>query len=237
MNDAPPPLDRSDPFVRWFALVLRQRRAVVVAVALLTVVAGLALTRVTIGSTVKKLFFGESPDYARYLEEAQRFGSDEHVLIGLPTEDPLDPVLLERLAALDEEVKAMESKGFAAAHSLATAQRIEGVDGNLVVREWSDGGTLAAALEDPAIEGVLIGRDKQSLSVLVELAVNPDRTAQQGLENLAALDAILDRLGLSARGTHRAGLPVLLVEMLHLAWDNLFRILPMSVVALSLIHI
>jgi len=226
------PLDRSDPFVRWFAFVLRQRRAVLLLVAVVTVASGLTLSRVTIGSTLKKLFFGESPDYARYLEQAQRFGNDEHVLLGIEVDDPLAPELLDRLASLDEEAAAIESGGFTGAHSIGVAQRIEGAEGSIVVRDWADGGTVEAALSDAGVGGVLVGRDGRSVSVLVELAVDPDRTAQQGLSNLEALDDTLDELGLAGQGVHRAGFPVLLVEMLHLAWDNLFRLLPMSVLAL-----
>ena len=229
---APSRLKHADPFVRWFAFVLRQRRAVMAFVGVVTLAAILALSRVTIGSTVKKLFFGESPDYASYLEQAERFGNDEHILLGLEVEDPLSPDLVERLADLDEEVAAIESGGFAGAHSIGTAQRIEGADGSITVREWADGGTLSTAMEDPAVGGVLVGRDGRSVSVLVELSVDPDRTAQEGLANLALLDEVLAKLKLAEQGVHRSGLPVLLVEMLHLAWDNLFRLLPMSVVAL-----
>jgi len=227
-------LDRSDPFVRWFALVLRQRRAVALLVAALTVVAGLTLTRVSIGSTLQKLFFGDSPDYARYLEQSQRFGNDEHVLIGIPVDDPLALDLLKRLATLDEAVADIETGGFTGAHSIGVAQRIEGDDGGIQVRDWSEGGTLEAALDDPGVAGVLVGRDGRSVSVLVELAVDPDRTGQEGLANLDLLDDTLAEHGFSGDHVHRAGFPVLLVEMLHLAWDNLFRLLPMSVLALLL---
>ena len=238
----PSRLQPADPFVRWFAFVLRQRRAVMVFVGVVTLAAILALSRVTIGSTIKKLFFGESPDYASYLEQAERFGNDEHILLGLEVEDPLSPGLIGRLAELDEEVAAIESGGFTGAHSIGTAQRIEGTDGSLMVRDWAEGGTLSSALADPAVGGVLVGRDGRSVSVLVELAVDPNRTAQEGLANLAALDELLAELDVAEldvadldvaeQGVHRSGLPVLLVEMLHLAWDNLFRLLPMSVVAL-----
>ena len=223
---------RPDPLVRWFSWVLAHRRAVLGGVAAITLAALLVLTRVTIGSTLKKLFFGESADYAAYLEASQRFGSDEHVLLGLEVDDPTDPELIAHLAALDRDVADID--GYRGASSVATAQRIRGGPSGLTVEPWATSWGEGGAA-DPDVAGVLVGRDQKSVSVLVELEVDPTRTAQQGLQSLQALDALLAEHGLDAPRVHRSGFPVLLVEMLHLAWDNLYRILPMSFVALLII--
>ena len=224
---------RQDPLVRWFAWVLRHRKAVLGLVAAVTVGALLVLTRVTVGSTLKKLFFGESPDYAAYIEQTRRFGSDEHVMLGLEVDDPADPALIERLARLDEE--AANLRGFSGASSVGTAQVIVGDDGVLSVLPWGEArrGDRPEARTD--VSGLLVGRDERSVSILVDLEVDPDRTAREGLDNLAGLDAALAELGLADGTVHRAGFPVLLVEMLHIAWDNLYRILPMSGMALLII--
>ncbi len=218
-----------DPLVRWFAWVLRHRVAVLVVVAVLTVVSAGILTRVTVGSTLKKLFFGESPDYAAYIESARRFGSDEHIMLGLEATDPTDPQLLAKLSALDERVA--ELPGFVGTASVATAQVIEQQNDALVVLPWAE----ASEAHRADVQGLLTGRDGSNVSVLVGLEVNPSRTAQEGLTNIQSLDEALQELGLADGTVHRSGFPVLLVEMLHLAWQNLYTILPMSAVALLVI--
>ena len=221
-----------DPLVRWFAWVLRHRKAVLALVAAVTVASGLILTRVTIGSTLKKLFFGESPDYAAYLEQSERFGSDEHVMLGLEVDDPADPALIEKLTALDDAVVGLP--GFERTASVATAQVIRGDDNGLTVVPWAEARRAGEASAEDA-GGLLVGRDGKNVAVVVGLEVNPNRTAQEGLTNLQGLDGALSELGLDTGTVHRAGFPVLLVEMLHLAWDNLYRILPLSGVMLLVI--
>ena len=215
-----------DPLVRWFTWVLAHRRQVLVVVAAVTVVSLLILTRVSIGSTLKKLFFGESADYAAYLEAADRFGNDEYILLGLDSEGAPSAALLETLTTLDERVEALD--GFTGTTSIATSQHMERVDDQLTILDW--------AAADPSskadLEGLLVGRDGTDVSVLVGLELNPDRTAQEGLRNIERLEETLSDIGISTESVHRSGFPVLMVEMLHLAWDNLFRILPMSTLAL-----
>lgn len=212
-----------DPLVGWFQLVLRHRRAVVVATALVTVLALGVLTRVTVGNTLQGIFFGDSPDYLRYVERSREFGSDEHVLVGLPAPDPTDPARIESLRRLDSF--AREHPGFTRADSLATAQRIESEDGALVV--------VPAAEHAPEPDGTLVGRDGQSLAVVVELAVDPDRTAPEGLAHLRALMEQLAAEGIDE--VHTAGFPVVLLSMLDLAWDNLYLLLPLSAAALLVV--
>ncbi len=216
----------SDPLVRWFAWVLQHRRMVLCLVGAITVAAGLVLTRVTIGSTLKKLFFGESPDYAAYVESARLFGSDEYVLLGIETDRPDDPDLLTQLADLDDRVHGLE--GFTGTASVATAQVVTSSDGGLAVLPWAE----ADAAQRDGMDGVLVGKSGANVAVLVGLELNPERTAPEGLQNIQRLEQHLEAAGLGGPGLHRAGFPMLMVEMLNLAWDNLFRILPMSTLAL-----
>lgn len=226
-------IDPNDPYVRWFRFILAHRVAVLVVVAVLSVASVGLLTRVTVGSTLQKLFFGDSPDYASYLESSQRFGNDEHVLLGFSVDDPLAPELLAQLSALDAAVGAIP--GLLRADSVATLQRVAGTDGNLTVMPWGEGATVDDALADPGVGGVFVGTDRHSVAVLVELAVDPDRTAEQGLQDIQLLDDQVNAVGLGALEVHRAGFPVLLVEMLHLAWDNLYFLLPLSMVCLLVV--
>ncbi len=212
-----------DPLVWWFRQVLRHRGLVLGLTALITVAALGCLSRVSVGNTLQGLFFGDSPDYARYLTQVERFGSDEHILVGLPAPDPADPGLHARLGAIDDFARA--HPGFARADSLATAQRLATEDGALVVHPATEGPVEA--------DGRLVGRDGQSVALVVELAVDPGRKAAQGLANIADLERALAAQGLD--GGHLAGFPVLMVSMLDLAWDNLALLLPLSAAALLLV--
>ncbi len=224
-----PAARESDPLVRWFSWVLRHRPLVLGIVVVLTVVSLGILTRVSVGSTLKKLFFGESPAYAAYVESADWFGVGEYILLGVDTDAAPSPALVESLARLDDRVVTLA--GFTGTTSIATTQHMESVDGQLAMVPWLDASTANRA----AAQGMLVGQDGSDVAVLVALELNPDRTAQEGMRNIERLESSLADAGFPADRVHRSGFPVLMVEMLHLAWDNLFRILPMSTIALLVV--
>ena len=62
----------------YFRFVLRHRLAVALLCLVVTALAGLALSRAVVASSVKKMFFGDSPRYAAYQARARRFWNAFH---------------------------------------------------------------------------------------------------------------------------------------------------------------
>jgi len=94
------------PVRRFVSFVVRRRGWVLLACGLITVLAGLSLSRVVVATSFARMFLGEDPAYDEYVALSQRFGSDEVLLIGVDDPDFLTPAGQERLrratVALDD---------------------------------------------------------------------------------------------------------------------------------------
>ncbi|MCA9544656.1 MAG: MMPL family transporter [Myxococcales bacterium] len=83
--------------VRFVQLVMARPRTVLAVWLLLTLAAGAVLTQAVISSSMGRLFFGDSPAYAEYIERSRTFGYDEVIVVGLEGVAPLAPQTLDRL--------------------------------------------------------------------------------------------------------------------------------------------
>ena len=81
----------------WFRLVLRNRGRVILVLAAITALAGLSTSRGVLSSSLQQLFFGESVEYAAWLDRARSFGGAESVVVGYSDPDPFSVHSLERL--------------------------------------------------------------------------------------------------------------------------------------------
>ncbi len=82
---------------RFIQTIIRHPRAALAVWLLLTLAAGSVLTQAVISASMGRLFFGESPAYAAYIDRAQAFGYDEAIVVGVADVDPLAPDTLRRL--------------------------------------------------------------------------------------------------------------------------------------------
>ena len=171
---------------RYFEFVLSHRLLVCLVLVLVTVIASASLSRAVLGSTLQRLFFGDSPDYQAYIEKAQQFGNDEVFFVGI--EDP-DPLREESLDTLERAIERMEADvDIARVTSVVSAQRIGAVDGEIEVQSYGQAarerpetrGELFAELrDDPLAGGLIVSEDGKSHVLIVELTVNPDRNPEQ----------------------------------------------------------
>ena len=97
---------------RYVDYLLRRRKLVLLVVGLLTVGAGVAIgTRATFGTSLRKLFLGETPAYYEYLKRVESFRNDDVVILALADVDPLDPETIGHIRGAVEKVKALERVG------------------------------------------------------------------------------------------------------------------------------
>ena len=226
---------------RWLHFILRYRIWVLLSLALITIGAGAICTQAVIGSSVGKLFLGESPAFARYQVEVQRFGSDEVVLVGIDAEDPLGPTTLKRLR--DTADRLLELEEVARVDSVVRAQRIRGVKDGLQIQRWSDlaelapdtrQALLAEMTADKATQGALIAKDGTQLCVLVELVPNPDRPAEQGPALVAQIERSFVEAGFPVQKLHRAGMLAVFSDVIAATQRNLQLLFPIVIFVLLL---
>ena len=88
--------------IRW---VLNHRWWVIGAYVCLTVLATYTLTNAIIGSSIGKLFFGDSPQFQRYLEYTRDLTSDEQIIVGLDGVDLFKEDTVRRLSRTVEAIR------------------------------------------------------------------------------------------------------------------------------------
>jgi Predicted exporters of the RND superfamily len=227
--------------VPWFRFILRHKAGVAVVLALITAVAAWSTSRGVLSSSLQQLFFGESEAYASYIVEAQRFGSDEAIVVGYETDDPLSPAQLDQLEAA---VAAMEEiPEIAAVHSLLGAARVQGESGMLTIETWADlareqpdrsRALAAAAAADPRTGGLFIDRTgRVGAAVVAELTIDPHRSGEQVPGIRDAVEQSMVDAGFAADGLHLAGLPVVVGGLIDQSRRNLVVLFPITCVVLG----
>jgi len=223
----------------YFRFVLSHRLAVGLVCLLITALSVAAFSTGVIASSIKKMFFGDSPRYAAYQARAKRFGSDEMFIVAFPQIDPLAVANLDRLARVVARLEAFPE--VARVHSLLTAQRIWSDEDSLRVESYADAARsdpdrrsslLDRLTSDKRHSGVVISRDGKHMAALVELAVDPTRRAE-GVPKL--VERVMDqfrRCGYSRAQLHLTGIPPLMSSIISETYVNLERLFPLSGLAL-----
>ena len=118
----------------YVRFVLKYRVAVIVAFVAVTTACCWVLTTASLGTSMGRMFFGESPDYKRYLELVEQFGGDEVIIFGIEDVDILSVENLDRLERVTDRIG--ESEEVARVMSVLDAQRMERTeDGGLEIVE------------------------------------------------------------------------------------------------------
>ena len=193
-------------------------------------------------SSIGDMFFGDAPEYARYVELIDTFGSDEVFAIAYKEADPLSSQALDRLESITREIE--RDPEVHKVTSLLSLDRIQSQDGMLIVETYADAARdnpdqryelLSEIQKDPILKRTLVGVSENSANVMIELTVDPTRSGEVGPRIVEdTLDAFAQH-GYTIDRTHRAGFPAVMTEMLVQARYALSHILPISIVLLATI--
>lgn len=226
----------------WFRFVLRHRIAVLVVVGLITLLAGLSASRGVLGSTIGRLFLGESPAWQRFIERAGRFGGDETIIVGFEEPDLLSVASRDRLDRIVERISAWDEIGQVL--TALDARRIEFRGGSLRARPYADdldaldAAGRAALLDelrrDPVVGGNLLARDGPGTAVVIELVSDPDRRAEEGPKLLDRVRAVFAEEGIPEAEQHVVGQIAAVSELVVQTEVVLLRVLPFTAVLLLL---
>ncbi len=199
----------------YFRFVLRHRALVVLGIAAITASALWSASHAIIASSLEKMFFGDSPAYARYVERVGEFGTEEVNVFAFDEPDPLAPEPLARLQRLADRLEELDDIDRVV--SLLDAQDVDGDGETIRVSRYADDvrerpgdrvPILEALRSDVFARGLVVSTDGRSTALLLEILPDPARPA----EALPALrEAVIDAFeaeGLPVETVHSAGLMV-----------------------------
>ena len=228
----------------YFQFVLRHRVLALVAMALVTAACAFALRDAYIGSSIAKLFLGESPDYTRYRALVERFGSDELLVVAYEDDDVLAPESLHRLQRV--VARLVEIADIDRVQSLLDVRRVfltgedEFVD-SFIAAMAADSELRAEALErvrsDRFASGTVLSHDGRSAAVIITLVDASQRSVESNVE---LIDRVIDAFvaeGHDPATLHRAGAIAVLAEVMAQTYFNISRLFPVVCVVLVLVVI
>jgi hypothetical protein len=166
--------------MRWTGtIVLKASVPLLLAIAALTVVAGLSLPHLEFRSDETTWLAQDDPVYLRYDRFKEVFGSDEVVIVAYDTPDPFDRSELEYLSYLTESLEKVPY--IEETTSLTNVDVISAYPGGVKTKRFlkpSDAPTNAAErasldgriAASPFIEGVLISGDRSTLGIVLKVA-------------------------------------------------------------------
>jgi len=226
-------------YIKW---VLRNRLAVLAVCAL---VSALSITVVKDGvfaSSLVKLFLGDSPDYRRFQQLSEEFGSGDLIFIAIEDASAFSDEGWGRLERVAERIQAVEA--FSAASTIADADFIETIEDTLVVepyRKAVDNQTktltelMKNAEQDKLLRGSLVSDDLKSVMMVLEV----DSAQELPVE---VFPSILDRVfelfkqeGFERSKLHLAGFKPDTVEATYQARFSIETIFPITSLVLSLV--
>jgi predicted RND superfamily exporter protein len=223
----------------YFRFALRHRLGLLGLVLVMTALSSFAISTGVIATSVRKMFFGTAPEYERYLDRIRQFANDEAFIVAYEDPAPLSPRSLDRLELLRDRIEALPE--VARTQSLLDAQRIRGSQGTLHVAPYAElarehgaqpQDLLATLQEDELYRDLLLAADGRAGALIVELTVDPERSAERSPELVRQVLGMFEQAGFAETALHRAGLPAVLGEIVDQTHQNLRRLFPLTVLVL-----
>jgi uncharacterized protein len=223
----------------YIRFVLRWRFGFLIGMGLITLAAGAMLTRAVVSSSFIELFLGEDPAYHRYAALAERFGTDELLLVAFDAPRLLEPEQQRRLKKVARQIERLPA--VARVNTALDAQRLDGADGTITVTPYAraargKGADRAAILaelaQDPFARGLLISEGGRHVALVAEMTQNSGRSAEETPALVAEVRRLFKQAGYAPDALHVVGIPAVLSAIISETYFNLERIFPIVSVVL-----
>lgn len=227
---------------RYIEAVLRFRAWIIIGCGLVTVLALGVISNGVLASSMLKLFFGNSPEYARYLELSERFGATDNLFIAFEEPELFSPASMDRLERISQRIEAVSQ--IRRVESALYAERIRSENDDLVIERYGavarQHPERAAELrqelaQDPDLGSLLLSKDGRTTAFLLELTNDTERPVESIPPLIdEVLQAFLDE-GYAREQLHLAGLGPETAEATEVALDTILQIFPFTLTLLTLV--
>ncbi|MEZ4266701.1 MAG: MMPL family transporter [Myxococcota bacterium] len=216
-------------------------RALILGLCGVVTVAALALivTRGSLGSSLGKLFLGETPEWNTYLERVRDFQADEAIIVALADTDLTDPAVLDRLEAAGDAIMELPEVGWI--QSPLSVSRIARDEDSLQIRPYAelirqrpqDAKELLAELaSDPFGSGLVVSPDGRHSAFVIELIPDTERPAERGPELVGEVTQAFIAHGFPADSLHRVGFLALLSQSIAETRYSIETLFPLVAIVL-----
>ena len=96
----------------YLEFILKHRLGVLLGLSFVSLMCLLPLKDAVVASSISRMFFGESPDYARYLSHGREYSRDEVIVIALEHVDLFDTENAKHLRSAIDEIETLEDVAF-----------------------------------------------------------------------------------------------------------------------------
>lgn len=216
---------------RLVSISINRARAVIWFWLIVTVAAGLGLPYLPIEATVESTLDRDHPAWGFYQESQRRFGGDEIIVILSRGEKPFDPLELQNIAQLTNELEGIP--GVRRVDSLASMPIVRAKpDGSLDLRPGflpglSAGQVYHRIAPDRIAPNYLASEDGRWLAVNLILET-------EGEKDLSSILGSVRKATAGAR-VHISGVPVFRTETNRRIQSELLTFVPVTVVAIGLV--
>lgn len=197
--------------------VLSGRRPITLLLALITLLLGMAASRIRINRNPEELAFRDDPDYPRLTRFFERFGHDELLVAAYTATDVLAPEALGAVESITDALAAIP--GVDRVVSLSNARDVRAEDGELRRVPLVDHAPRTRAEREalrrriaahPVYGGLLVSRDGRA--ALFDITLRPDLDEGGREATLRAIRSALARPA-GEGAVHLAGAPYGRAEM------------------------
>lgn len=197
----------------YFRWVLHHRVAMLMICAGVTVLAGFSLSRMTISTSLSKLFLQDTADHQRYVERVKRYGGSEQLIIGFKQSELNSPTVQDRLRRIVEQLETLNGVAKVAS----------------ILSTTSAGSTadLDALAADPMFGGLFLSADGQHTAMVVEFEPDELYILERAPKVVGEVIEIFRREGIARETLHFGGFIAMLAEIARQSERNLLWITPL----------
>jgi predicted RND superfamily exporter protein len=219
----------------YLQFVLKFRFAILALVFSVTCAAGWQITQGVFGSSMVKLFFGQSVKYAEYEKLMAEFGSSDVMVVAFDEAEVFSKESLTRIGKISECLE--DHKDIRRVYSLSNSQRLRNVDDDLLVENYLDivSRTPTAAkqlkreaLQEENLVGLWLSKNGDSTAIGVEFVPDDSRPAESLPQLINEIYACFIENGIAQEKLHSAGVVVESSEATAVAIETLAKTVPLT---------
>ncbi|MBW1641792.1 MAG: MMPL family transporter [Deltaproteobacteria bacterium] len=223
----------------YLRFILRRRWPILLVLITITAASLVMASHGIISSSIGGLFLGENPEYPKYLNRADDFGSDDVIIIAIDDSKFLSPSSQDRIERAVDEISVMPY--VKDVRSVLDVQEVVGTDDALYVDTYAEKtrqkpenleSILDNLCKDHFAEGIFVSKDCQHTTVIVELDTDPNRPSEMIPGLIDNIINAFETSGYDRDQLHVVGLSANIAAVMHETYFSIKTLFPIVLVVL-----